>query len=236
MIDWSIGQKNSNLFATNKPFPHIIIDDFIKDSNLLDHICEEFEQDINWGYDPVAKEHMANKFFIPWQDQGASELPLHTKILLEALNQPLMIKFLQELTGIEYLFGDPMFAGGGMHRIRTGGKLSVHEDYVRHPHNRNWYRRLNLLIYLNKEWDDSWGGTLQLYDKDTKRKTHDIVPLFNRAVIFDTTNGALHGHPHPLNTPPAVHRNSLALYYFTLQPLEKISSQETSAIWHKIDE
>ncbi len=235
LIDYSLGSKNANSFSSNQPFPNVVFDNFINDTNLLDEICLEFEQDIDWGYDPVAKEHMANKFFIPWKDQDISDLPQKTKALLSQMNQPRIINFLKDLTGIEDLFGDPFFAGGGMHRIRTGGKLSVHQDYARHPNNKNWYRRLNLLLYLNKNWENSWGGSLQLYDKNTKKKVHDIEPIFNRAVIFDTTNGALHGHPQPLNSPPQIHRNSLALYYFTLQPSLNMDSQETSAIWHSVE-
>jgi len=103
--------------------------------------------------------------------------------------------------------------GGGVHKINKGGKLSIHTDYNKHP-NTGHRRKLNLLIYLNKDWKKEWGGELELWEKDLSRECVKILPIFNRAVIFDIDN-APHGHPVPLNTPENVSRFSLALYYFT---------------------
>ncbi len=234
MFDYSLGASLHEKFVYAKPFPHVVIDNFISDISLLDKISYEFEQPQAWGYDPVAGDNMANKLFIPWKEQDISSLPQHTKSFLQSMNTTQTLIFLRDLTGIKNLFGDPFFAGGGMHRIFNGGKLSVHEDFAKHPNNKKWYRRLNLLLYLNRDWDEKWGGSLQLFDKRTKKVVHDIMPIFNRAVVFDTTKDALHGHPHPLNTPQNICRNSLALYYFTAEPPNDARSSLT-AEWHQID-
>jgi Rps23 Pro-64 3,4-dihydroxylase Tpa1-like proline 4-hydroxylase len=125
-----------------------------------------------------------------------------------------MLKYLEELTGISNLVGDELLMGGGLHKITSGGKLAVHKDYNVHPI-KKMYRRLNLLIYLNRDWKKEWGGNLELWDKDYTRPQVSVEPLFNRAVIFTISENSLHGHPTPLNTPENVSRNSIALYYFT---------------------
>jgi hypothetical protein len=42
-----------------------------------------------------------------------------------------------------------------------------------------------------------------------------IMPVFNRMVIFDTTDFSYHGHPDRLACPEGNSRKSLALYYFS---------------------
>ena len=74
---------------------------------------------------------------------------------------------------------------------------------------------MNLLIYITPNWQDEWGGQLEIWDKDMKRKAHSISPIFNRCVIFNTDANSYHGHPDPLNCPSNITRKSIALYYYT---------------------
>lgn len=76
-------------------------------------------------------------------------------------------------------------------------------------------RRLNMLIYLNKDWQPEWGGELELWDKQMQQKVRSVAPVFNRCVIFSTDADSFHGHPDGLTTPPDVTRKSIALYYYT---------------------
>jgi Rps23 Pro-64 3,4-dihydroxylase Tpa1-like proline 4-hydroxylase len=92
----------------------------------------------------------------------------------------------------------------------------VHADFNFYKR-LNLYRRLNLLIYLNENWKESWGGDLELWDRTGKRCVQRISPLFNRAVIFDTSNYSYHGHPRPLECPEERSRKSVALYYYTVE-------------------
>lgn len=74
---------------------------------------------------------------------------------------------------------------------------------------------LNLLLYLNRDWQDEWGGFLELWDADAKHCVQKIKPIFNRCVVFQTSaQASYHGHPTPLACPEDVSRKSLALYYF----------------------
>ena len=124
--------------------------------------------------------------------------------------------FLEKLTGIAGLIPDPHLRGGGLHEIRRGGSLGVHADFNFYKR-LNLFRRLNLLLYLNENWSEEWGGHLELWDRTGKRCMQRIAPIFNRAVIFDTSNFSYHGHPHPLECPDNRSRKSLALYYYTVE-------------------
>jgi hypothetical protein len=104
-----------------------------------------------------------------------------------------------------------------MHQTTAGGYLDVHADFNVHPRTK-LLRRLNVLLYLNPGWRDDYGGELELWDRGMTRCVVRIAPLFNRCVVFTTSDESFHGHPHPLATPPGVTRKSLALYYYSLAP------------------
>lgn len=72
-----------------------------------------------------------------------------------------------------------------------------------------------MIIYLNKGWQDEYGGNLELWDKYMQNKLHTIAPVFNRRVIFNIDADSFHGNLDPLTTVGGVKRRSLALYYYT---------------------
>ena len=130
------------------------------------------------------------------------------------MNSHPVLQFLEKLTGIGGLIPDPSFAGGGCHQIEPGGKLQVHVDFNKlQPANLD--RRINLLIYLNKDWKEEYGGHFELWDAEGKACVKRVLPLFNRCVVFSTTQTSYHGHPHPLTCPEGWTRKSIALYYYT---------------------
>ena len=122
---------------------------------------------------------------------------------------------MQDLTSInEKLVPDPELNGGGLHEIKSGGYLKVHTDFNKHP-NFNLDRRVNILIYLNKNWNSIYGGDLQLWDRDMQICKKKIYPIFNKMVIFSTNDYSNHGHPDPVTCPENISRKSIALYYFS---------------------
>ena len=231
MINFIVTEKEINKYRQAQPFPHMVIDDFLPPS-LLNGVIDDFRNYNNWGWDNsnYSKDHQVKKFFSPWNNDGDTTLPINTKLILNYFNSPDVISMLEKLTGIEGLIADPTLLGGGMHKIDSGGKLSIHADSRKHAINGN-YRRLNLLVYLNKDWNKEWGGSLQLWDKDMTTMVQDIQPLFNRVVIFNTGADTYHGHPHPLNTPDNMSRISLALYYYTEENPDTEENSVTSAVW-----
>jgi Rps23 Pro-64 3,4-dihydroxylase Tpa1-like proline 4-hydroxylase len=218
MINLKLSKQLSEQYKNANPFPYIVIDDFLPET-VLNSVVDEFNKNENWAYDTVkwTEVYQVNKFYWPHDIETANnmsnDLPI-ISALINFFNSPLMLKYLEELTGISNLIGDELLMGGGLHKIKTGGKLAIHKDYNTHPI-KKIYRRLNLLIYLNKDWKTEWGGNLELWDKDYTNLEVSVEPLFNRAVIFTISDDSLHGHPVPLNTPENVTRNSIALYYFT---------------------
>jgi len=209
-------KKLNKIYSSNKPYPYIVIDNFLPEF-LLKKCKEEIISHDVWHSDQVhfTKEFQQNKFYYPGERTKESEfkskLPI-TTLLMDFFNSQEFIVFLKELTGHDNLYRDPILMGGGVHKIKKGGKLSVHVDYNKHPLTGK-KRVLNLLIYLNENWKQEWDGNLELWTINPSYKIIEIEPIFNRAVIFDIEN-APHGHPIPLNTPDNVDRLSLALYYF----------------------
>lgn len=238
MINTELAKSLRTGYRTAYPFPHIVIDNFLREETA-NQIFEEVKKYEYWGYDPSAysAKHQVNKFFSPWSDDNlrdiASTAP-KTWEVLSYLNSPEALKYLEELTGIENILPDNTYVGGGMHKINAGGRLAVHADYNIHPEN-GLHRRINLLLYLNKDWKKEWGGNLELWEKDMSKMTHSIEPIFNRAVIFNITDDAFHGHPHPLTCPEDVSRYSLALYYFTETRPENEISPKHAALWQEPD-
>jgi Rps23 Pro-64 3,4-dihydroxylase Tpa1-like proline 4-hydroxylase len=232
MVNFSIIKNIKAEYSTNYPFPHIVLDNFM-DPIYLKKSIAEFNR-VDWGFDNHEEstgEHQRNKLYAPHFVDGYYGLPEYTRNILSFMNSREMLVFLEELTGIQNLIPDPGFYGGGIHRIKPGGKLSVHADYNYHPITK-LHRRINLLLYLNQDWKEEWGGDLQLWTKDLKTCVKKILPLFNRAVIFNITSDAYHGHPGILKSPEGIDRYSFALYYFTEDRPEHEKTNPHMAVFH----
>jgi hypothetical protein len=217
-------------YAAARPFPHVVFDDFF-DPALLESVLAEFPQPgaIDWQRFDNAQEiklaSAAERTFGPV-----------TRLLLYHLNSITFLEFLSKVTGIANLISDPCFDGGGLHQIVRGGKLAIHADFNKHPR-YGLDRRLNVLLYLNRDWHESYGGYLELWNRDMTRCEARVLPLFNRLMIFGTTDFTYHGHPEPLACPAGMTRKSLALYYFTNgRPAEEVSPDHSTLFQPRLDE
>jgi Rps23 Pro-64 3,4-dihydroxylase Tpa1-like proline 4-hydroxylase len=236
MINIKLAEQLSFNYKNSLPFPHIVIDNFLEEK-IAETAYNELSGFDKWYYDPTDYSKLAqqNKFFMP-SPNYKEDLELMKKDsvtafqILQFLNSDITLRFLEKLTGIKNLIPDPTFSGGGYHKIKAGGKLAIHADYNIHPHTK-LHRRINLLVYLNPNWIEEWGGNLELWNKNLTEKTHAIAPMFNRAVIFNITDDAYHGHPEPLSCPDNQARYSMALYYFTEDRPEEEKNSEHSALW-----
>ena len=148
------------------------------------------------------------------------------KQILQDLNSPRFVRYVGSLLGEDDLIADPSLEGGGLHQSTRGGFLNIHADFTVHPHHRNWQRRANLILYLNEEWEASYGGDLELWSTDMKECVQKVSPVANRAVIFTTDATSFHGHPEPMQCPEGVARRSLALYYYSVQDNPLVRSTE----------
>jgi hypothetical protein len=217
-----LAQELRAQYAAADPFPHIVIDDFLP-ADALERVRREIPRpdDIRWiEFDDARGKKLASK--------AETQLGAATRFLLYQLNSSVFIEFLETLTGIRGLVPDPHFWGGGVHQIVRGGFLKIHSDFNRHP-TLNLDRRLNLLLYLNRGWQEEWGGHLELWDRDMTECRKKILPIFGRCVIFSTTDFSNHGHPDPIDCPDRESRKSLALYYYSNgRPPEEIAGTHYS--------
>jgi Rps23 Pro-64 3,4-dihydroxylase Tpa1-like proline 4-hydroxylase len=206
----ALGERKEELrqnWAAKKTFGYLVIEDFLP-PEFAEEILAAYPRPGTDEWDSTTYIHQRNKLT---QTHGFAE-PIARFFRLTAA--PEFRALFSEVTGIRDLIDDPELVGGGLHQILRGGFLDVHVDYNFHPKTK-LHRRLNLLLYLNKDWREEYEGYLELWDLDADAQLEKIAPLFNRAVIFETNEVSYHGHPKPLNGPPEVTRKSLAIYYYT---------------------
>ena len=120
---------------------------------------------------------------------------------MAAMKTSSFVAFLELLSGVEALLPDPHLTGAGLHFTSTGGLLAVHADFNKLPRYR-LDRRVNVFVFLNDEWPESYGGYLELWDRNVTRCVARIAPTFGRVVVFSTTDFSFHGHPARLAAPP----------------------------------
>lgn len=219
-----IAREHRQGYAAAQPFPHVVLERLVPDE-VLDAVLAEFPDPGAQGGGHNVQDTQVKRYY-----RDEERLGPHTRHLLGQLNSSVFIGFLEELTGIEGLLPDPSLSGGGLHQIERGGFLKVHADFNRLDR-LNLDRRLNLLIYLNKDWDDAWGGYLELWDHEMAACAKKIAPTFATAVVFTTTSESFHGHPDPLQCPEDRTRNSLALYYYTSGDGGAGSSPTHTTLW-----
>ncbi len=128
----------------------------------------------------------------------------------------------------EDVFIDGEFYGGGIHQGKGGSFLDMHADFNYHPLKETWFRNLNLLLYLNKDWKKEYGGELKLEHAKTGEQTEIEIP-FNRFVIMHSRGYTLHGYD-PIRFPEGKYRTSIAAYAFTLH--EKQMEDSRTTVWH----
>jgi Rps23 Pro-64 3,4-dihydroxylase Tpa1-like proline 4-hydroxylase len=222
-----LGRDKKDEYVKGVPFPNIVIDDFFNE-DILNQVVNDFP-DLSKQKDIVVYDNHNEKKFEAKGEKYFSDI---TKSFIHYLNSQPFLEFLQALTGItETLLPDPYLVGGGYHEIKPGGLLKVHADFNKHDFTR-LDRRINVLVYLNKDWEESYGGHFELWDKDMKQSYKKVLPIFNRMAIFSTTDFSYHGHPDPLTCPPDRSRKSIALYYYSNgRPKSEISDRHHATLF-----
>ena len=213
----TLADAQREAYSSASPFPHTMIENFL-DAELLREVASEFPEPGQPQWDG-----MIDKDQRKFAANRTEQLGLATRRVLHFPNGREVINFLEKLTGISGLIPDPHLAGGGLHELRPGGFLKIHADF-------NWHRqlhldrRINLLVYLNEDWQPEYGGALELWDTSMGGKVGEFLPMFNRCVIFNTTNNSYHGNPVPVACPEGRSRRSIAMYYYTNgRPAEEVS-------------
>ena len=214
----------SDSFLSAKPF-HYTMFEGLFNAEAAELIYSEYPSIKDGMWDGTTYIDQKNKFQKTTFDQDSV-----FESVFQELNSDAFLNWLQRVTGIQNLTGDPELFGGGLHQSITGAFLNVHVDYNIHPKTK-FHRRLNVLVYMNKDWKDEYEGHLELWDFSDNKKVllTKVAPIFNRCVIFETNEISFHGHPKPLNTPKGINRKSIATYYYAeTRPASEISDSHNT--------
>jgi len=223
----SIAVDYYDSYVTADPFPHIVFDNFFN-KETLNEILNEFPNEL----DKVGAKFDTNKEKKSFTN-NPDRLSSKTNEFFNFTNSHKFISFINKLSGLERsLIPDPYLFGGGFHELKDGGFLNIHCDFNKHP-KMHLDRRINVLIYLNYDWKDEYGGALELWDKNMKNCVKKIKPIFNRMVIFNTTDFSFHGNPDRIKLPnKSKSRKSIALYYYSNgRPDKEISGKDHTTLW-----
>ncbi len=210
-------------FEAAQPFRHVVIDQFL-DAPFYRALIDEFPA-FDAGHSTNELGQAGGKAVRP---DLASLGPAYAR-LDQMLRSAEFLAFTAGVTGIPRLLYDPEYAGGGTHENRHGQDLDIHVDFNYHPSTR-YHRRLNLILFLNREWEADWGGVLELMKDPSlppgENVTRGVLPIENRCVIFETTERSWHGF-RAINLPPEkrhLARRSIAVYYYTRErPREQLA-------------
>lgn len=200
-----------NFKFVNDPFPHIVIDNFINDTYINILLNDMNDLTLNKSYYYGSSSIEKNKFAFK------ENFNLNLQELFTELNSSEFIDILEEKTGITGIIRNNLeLQGAGVHKVLNEGFLCMHTDFEGYSDSKYGLldRRMNLLLYMNPEWKDNYGGDLCLYDNVKQEITKKITPILNRCVIF-ITPGNIHGHPCPLNIPSNIARQAITTYYYT---------------------
>jgi len=197
-------------FRANRPFPHVVIDNFLPPDIALE-IAKSYpdpnDEAVKWK--THANANVLRKFV-----EDTSSMNASMRLFANAVISKQFLLFLETLSGIDCLIADPYFIGGGAMATGRGEFLKVHADFNWH-HKLQAHRRLNALLYLAPDWQPEWGGALEFWSKDMTEKVSSVLPEFNRLIVFEVTDDANHGQPEPLNTPDGIYRRVFSAFYYT---------------------
>ena len=209
MIDYQLLENNideyAEAFKTAKPHRHLVIDNFL-DANVANKAFEEFPKMEDMDKLKDIRQYKA-------QDPDIAKFnSIFSEIIFQHLQSERLLNIIARITDIPDLYADSKLYASGLAQGTNGSFLNVHLDNSSHP-TESWYRRLNLLLYLNPYWTEEKGGHLELWSSDMS-ESKAILPIFNRVVIFATDKQSWHGH-RIVNTPSGDTRKSVNIYYFT---------------------
>jgi 2-oxoglutarate-Fe(II)-dependent oxygenase superfamily protein len=200
-------------FRQNQPFPHIVLDGFL-DSGFARQLLDQFP-----AFDPRKAMNELGSVGRKAVNENLCELGPVYRELDELVQSADFLQWLSGVTQIPDLLYDPDYVGGGTHENLGGQDLDPHVDFNYHPA-RKWHRRLNLLVYLNPHWEERWGGGIELHSdpwNPAGNRAITILPVFNRCVIFETSERSWHGFKRicPPADQPGLSRKSIAFYFYT---------------------
>ncbi|UST52407.1 2OG-Fe(II) oxygenase (plasmid) [Comamonadaceae bacterium OTU4NAUVB1] len=221
----SIAQLRSRLHAA-APFPHLVIKDLFNPA-LLELVQEEFDLRPEGGWKDVRSVYESTRR----SELGAALGPA-SQLYFNVVNSSWFTQWLSDITGTPYLLTDPQHFGGGLHESRPGGNFAIHRDFSFHPH-VGLKNEMVMITYLNRGWQDAWGGVLELWNAKNGQCKARVSPEFGHTLLMPHGPASYHGHPGPLCPPEGVTRRSVACYYYTSPKAGQQDPDEAVSVFMK---
>ncbi|HXO21901.1 MAG TPA: 2OG-Fe(II) oxygenase [Thermoanaerobaculia bacterium] len=210
-------------FKQAKPFPHLVLEGFF--DLAPDEAVDIYPSPDSPCWNKRHDFYQSGKMYC----RDTDVIPPLIISMFYELSSPPFLRFLESVTGIGGLIPDPYYEGGGLHCSGPGGVLMPHTDF--HYYDRlKLYRRINVLLYLNPEWEEGFGGCLELWEKGAKTPARLVVPGWGTCVIFRTDDHSVHGFSTPIKEDHW--RRSIALYYYSSQEVGRFSG-DTVTYWQQ---
>lgn len=213
-------------YRSAKPVPWFCIDQFLE---------PEFADEVYRSFPSFDEAVRSGRVFSAVNEKGkvqitdSSKFPAPVLQLSKELNGREFLDLIEDVTGTPNLLADEQFVGGGIHETGPRGHLDVHLDFDYIPE-RQLYRRFNILIYFNKDWQQDWGGQFELWNSDVSELQHSFEPVFNRCVLFETNDQSWHG-VNAVRCPEGQSRKSFAAYYYTKEAPPSHTGQHRSTLF-----
>ena len=200
---------NINYFI--EPYKHLVIDNFFEEE-LIEECYKNFPDISDNSWEFANDKDIEIKYRSKWTSEF--DIPEGVIDVVRIMNGADFLRSVSEIFNIKKLVPDSYFTGGGLNVTKKGGLLDVHVD-GNYQDATGLNRRLNALLYLNKNWTKNFGGEFGLYDHKGEKCLKKIEPIFNRLVIFDTHDSSWHGLPDPVKFHEYNQRKRILLYYYT---------------------
>jgi len=206
-------------FQNGFPYKHIVLDNFLN---------PEFADSLYNNFPSIEKLHKHYKGLNENKSEGSNFEdfdPVFSQVRGEVMTDE-FAKWMAEITGINGVFVTEDKLGTGLHQGGDGSFLDIHVDFSIH-HVKNVHRRLNMLIYLNKNWKEEYGGGMEMWNADMTKMEKMVMPVLNRCLIFETNQISYHGYSK-INIPEGETRKSFYTYFYTpLEEDEKVKYHDT---------
>lgn len=225
----ALARERRDAYREARPYPHIALDNFLGNEVAL-ALADAFPGPEHPGF--LRRDYREQSARLgQLQRTGFDGVDPALRHLLAELSGMAFLDFLSTLTGTAGLIPDAHFRGAGPSITLPGGHLALHADFNR-DRTRHLERKITVLYYLSKDWEDAWGGALELWDEDRSRCEASYVPRLDRLLVMAHGEAYWHGHPSPLACPEGRFRATVAAYYYVATPpLGDVHAH--GAIWAK---